>query len=91
MRNDNALPRIENREQRSKNERDNQGRDNSDRTKLPSRMEEEFQNMKKQMDELNNAVKGKGERNLDGMIKQTASPFTAVVLDLPLPQKFRLP
>ena len=54
-------------------------------------MEEEFQNMKKQMDELNNAVKGKGERNLDGMIKQTASPFTAVVLDLPLPQKFRLP
>ena len=91
MRNDNALPRIENREQRSNNERDNQGRDNFDRTKLPSRMEEEFQNMKKQMDELNNAVKGKGERNLDGMIKQTASPFTAVVLDLPLPQKFRLP
>ena len=91
LRNNNTPPRIENREQRSNNERDNQGRDNSDRTKLPSRMEEEFQNMKKQMDELNNAVKGKGERNLDRMIKQTASPFTAVVLDLPLPQKFRLP
>ena len=54
-------------------------------------MEEEFQNMKKRMDELNNAVKGKGERNLDRMNKQIASPFTVVVLDLPLPQKFRLP
>lgn len=37
------------------------------------------------------AVKGKGERNLDGMIKQRTSPFTAAVLDIPLPQKFRLP
>ena len=54
-------------------------------------MEEEFRNMKKWMDELNNAMKAKGERNLDGMIKQTTSLFTAVVLDLPLPQKFRLP
>ena len=85
VRNDNAPPKIENREQWSNNEGDNQGRDNFDRTKLPSRMEEEFQNMKKRMDELNNAVKGKGERNLDRMNKQIASPFTVVVLDLPLP------
>ena len=54
-------------------------------------MEEELWNMKKRMDELNNAVKGKGQKNLDGMIKQTASPFTTAMLDLPLPQKFRLP
>ena len=47
--------------------------------------------MKKQMDELNNAVKGKGERNLDRMIKQIASPFTVAVLDLPLLQNFNLP
>jgi len=38
-------------------------------------MEEELQNMKKWMDVLNNAVKGKGQRNLDRMIKQTESPF----------------
>ena len=54
-------------------------------------MEEELQNMKKWMDVLNNAVKGKGQRNLDRMVKQTESPFIAAVLDLPLPQKFRLP
>ena len=45
-------------------------------------MEEEFQNMKKQMDKLNNAVKGKVQRNLDGMIKQTTSLFIAAVLGL---------
>ena len=42
------------------------------------------------MDELNNALRGKGQKNLDGMIKQTTSPFTAAMLDLPLPQKFGL-
>ena len=65
LRNDNTPPKIENRGQRSNNEGDNQGRDNSNKTELPSRMEEEFQSMKKWMDELNKAVKGKGERNLD--------------------------
>ena len=91
LRSNNAPPKIEIREQQSNNEGNNRGKDNSDRTKGPSKMEEEFQNMKKQKDELNNVVKGKGERNLDRMIKQTASMFTAAVLDLPLSQKFRLP
>ena len=29
------------------------------------KMEEEFQNMKKRIDELKNAMKGKGQRNLN--------------------------
>ena len=36
-------------------------------------------------------MKGKTIINLDGMIKRTDSPFTASVLECPLPLKFRLP
>ena len=43
------------------------------------------------MDEVKNAMKGKTTMNLDGMIKKTDSPFTASVLECPLPPKFRLP
>ena len=47
--------------------------------------------MRKEMDELKNAMKDKGGENLDGMIRRTNSPFTTEVLNRPLPQKFRLP
>ena len=43
------------------------------------------------MDEVKNAMKRKTTMNLDGMIKRTDSPFTASVLECPLPPKFRLP
>ena len=36
-------------------------------------------------------MKGKTTINLDGIIKRTDSPFTASVLECPLPSKFRLP
>ena len=43
LRSNNAPPMIENREQQSNIEGGNRGRDDSDRTERPSRMEEEFQ------------------------------------------------
>ena len=43
------------------------------------------------MDELKNAMKEKTDRNLDGMVKRTDSPFTTKVLECPLPPKFHLP
>ena len=43
------------------------------------------------MDKLKNAMKDKGGKNLDGMIRRTDSPFTTEVLNRPLPPKFRLP
>jgi len=43
------------------------------------------------MDELRRAMKDKGEKNLDGMIQMTDSPFTIEVLNHPLPPKFCLP
>ena len=49
-----------------------------------------MKNMGKELDEVKNAMKGKTVINLDGMIKRTDSPFTASVLEYPLPPKFRL-
>ena len=50
-----------------------------------------MKNMRKELDEVKNAMKGKTTINLDGMIKRTDSPFTASVLECPLPPKFHLP
>ena len=43
------------------------------------------------MDELRNAIKGKIDRSLDGMVRATYSPFTMAVLECPVPSKFQLP
>ena len=42
-----------------------------------------MKSMRKELDKVNNAMKGKTTINLDGMIKKTDSPFTASVLDAP--------
>ena len=49
-------------------------------------MENELHNIRKEMDELRNAIKDKGGENLDGMIRRMDSPFTTEVLNHPLPQ-----
>ena len=47
--------------------------------------------MRKEMDELRNAIKEKMDRSVDRMVRATDSPFTTVVLECPVPSKFRLP
>ena len=54
-------------------------------------MENEIRNMRREMDELRNAVKYKAMENLDRMIKRTNSSFTTEVLNHPLLLKFCLP
>ena len=49
-----------------------------------------MKSLQMKLDEVKNAMKGKTTMNLDGMLKQTDSPFTAGVLECPLPSKFRL-
>ena len=49
-----------------------------------------MKNMRKELDKVKNAMKGKTTINLDGVIKRTESPFSASVLECPLPPKFRL-
>ena len=46
--------------------------------------------MRKEMDELINAIKEKIDWSLDRMVKATYSPFTTAVLECPVPSKFRL-
>ena len=54
-------------------------------------MEDELRNMRREMDELRNAIKDRAMENLDRMIRRTDSPFTIEVLKHPLPPKFCLP
>ena len=43
------------------------------------------------MEELRSAIKEKTDRSVDKMVRATDSPFTAAVLECPVPSKFRLP
>ena len=47
--------------------------------------------MRKEMDELRNAIKGKTDQSLDRMVRAIDSPFTTAVLECPVPFKFWLP
>ena len=49
-----------------------------------------METMRKELDEVKSAIKGKTTINLDGMLKRTNSLFTAKVLECPLPPKFKL-
>ena len=50
-----------------------------------------MKNVRMELDEVKNVIKGKTMINLDGMIKRTDSPFTTSILECPLPPKFHLP
>ena len=50
-----------------------------------------LQEMRKEMDELRNAIKGKTDRSLDRMVRATDLHFTMAILECPVPLKFRLP
>ena len=47
--------------------------------------------MRKEMDELRNAIKGKTDQSLDRIVRKTDSPCTMAVQECPVPSKFRLP
>ena len=47
--------------------------------------------IRRDMDELRNAIKEKTDWSLDRMVRATDSPFTMAVLECPVPTKFRLP
>ena len=51
----------------------------------------EIQAIKEQMEVMMNALKGRVSSDLDDLVNQTDSPFTASVNSFPLPHKFRMP
>ena len=44
--------------------------------------------MRREMDELRNAIKKKTDRSLDRMVRATDWPFTTAVLECPVQSKF---
>lgn len=50
-----------------------------------------LKSIRKEMDELKNAMKEKTNKNLDEMVKRTNSLFTTKVLECLLPPKFHFP
>ena len=44
--------------------------------------------MRKEMDELRNAIKEKIEQSVDRLVRATDSPFTTAVLECPVLSKF---
>ena len=50
-----------------------------------------FKEMRKEMDELRNAIKEKMDWSLDRMVRRTDSPFTMAILECPVPSKLHLP
>ena len=57
----------------------------------PPHMVAKMQMMKEQMDFMINVLKGRVSNDLDELVHQTDSPFTASVTSFPLPPKFRMP
>ena len=49
-----------------------------------------LQEMRKEINELKNAIKEKTNRSLNRMVRATDSPFTTAVLECSVPSKFRM-
>ena len=88
--------RLQQEENRSKgnpeDEGDSQRRSDQPRPlSLEDRNSDLLREMRKEMDELRSAIKEKTKWSVDRKVKAIDSPFTAAVLECPVPSKFRLP
>ena len=82
--------------QQKQNQTDVNGVDGVDsngrRTSTPEETNSDLlREMRKEMDELRNAIKEKTDQSLDRIVRKTDSPFTVAVQECPMPSKFRLP
>ena len=79
--------------QQKQNQTDVNGVDsNGRRTSTPEETNSDLlREMRKEMDELRNAIKEKTDQSLDRIVRKTDSPFTVAVQECPMPSKFRLP
>ena len=75
--------------------RANRGDDEDSNRRRTSTLEEAssdlLREIRKEMDELRNAIKGKTYQSLERIVQKTDSPFTMVVQECPVPSKFCLP
>ena len=87
------MQQEENREDnRNEDEENSNIRDDSRKTDpFDGASNDLLRSMQKEKDELKNVMREKMNKNLDGMVKRTDSPFTTKVLGCPLPPKLCLP
>ena len=65
---------------------------NKRRTSMPKEMNSDLlKEMRKEMDELRNAIREKMDQSLDRIVRKTDSPFTMAIQECLVPSKFRLP
>ena len=65
---------------------------NGRRTSTPEETNSDLlREMRKEMDELRNAIREKTDQSLDRIVRKTDSPFIVAVQKCPVPSKFRLP
>ena len=81
--------------QQEQNQIDDNGNDGVDSNERCASMFEEtnsdlLQEMRKEINELRNAIREKTDRSLDRIVRKTDSPFTVAVQECPVPSKFRL-
>ena len=70
---------------------DSHKRNNHQRLNTPKEANSDIlREMRREMDKLRNAIGEKTDWNLDGMVRRMDSPFTTMVLECPMPSKFRL-
>ncbi|XP_023923295.2 uncharacterized protein LOC112034712 [Quercus suber] len=88
--------RLQQEENRSKDNPEDEGdshrRNNQQRTATPDEQTLYLlPEMRKEMDGLRNAIRERIDRSVDKLVRATDSLFTTVVLECPVPMKFRLP
>ena len=87
---------MQQRLQQERNYKDVNGDDGEDSNKRRNSTPEEassdlLREMRKEMDELRNTIKGKTNQSLERIVRKTDSPFTVAVQECPMPSKFCLP
>ena len=83
---------LQQEDNRSKTNQDDDRDSQKKRPRTPKGVRSDLlKEMRKEMDELRNAIKEKTDWSLDRMVRRRDSPFTMAVLECSVPSKFRLP
>ena len=84
--------RLQQEENSTEINRDDDGDSHKRQTSTPEEANSDLlREMRKEMEELRNAIKGKTDQSLDRIVRKTDSPFTLAVQECPVYSKFRLP
>ena len=84
--------RLQQEENSTEINRDDDGDSHKRQTSTPEEANSDLlRGMRKEMEELRNAIKGKTDQSLDRIVRKTDSPFTLAVQECPVYSKFRLP